>query len=158
VEVSDAGAVGVVTVPEGSSVSRPIDVLADDVVGVEEQSPMAVVVAHTDDQTASIRADFAGGGQDEMTVVGQWAVLVDKLAAIAGGGTGSRGTATTSGQASVYALSSNGTVLESADVPGSGALAIPIGACMGSNGGVARSSSSSSASSSSSPSASHSGG
>jgi len=29
----------------------------------------------------------------------------------------------------VYALSSNGTVLEQADLPGSGALAMPVAAC-----------------------------
>ncbi|MGO8722647.1 MAG: hypothetical protein ACLQRM_07920 [Acidimicrobiales bacterium] len=137
VEVSDAGAVGVVTVPLGQSVARPFDVLADEVVGVEEQAPMAVVVAHTDGQVASVRADFVAGGQDEMTVVGQWAVLVDELAATPGGGTASQGTATSPGQASVYALSNDGTVLEQANLPGSGALAIPIAACMEPTGGVA---------------------
>jgi hypothetical protein len=135
--VSDAGAVGVVTVPLGQSVARPFDVLADEVVGVEEQAPMAVVVAHTDGQVASVRADFVAGGQDEMTVVGQWAVLVDELAATPGGGTASQGTATSPGQASVYALSNDGTVLEQANLPGSGALAIPIAACMEPTGGVA---------------------
>ncbi len=64
-----------------------------------------------------------------MTVVDQWAVLVQQLGAGGLGGTGSQGTETMEGQASVDALSSNGTVLEQADLPGSGALAMPVAAC-----------------------------
>ena len=45
---------------------------------------MAVVVAHTGAQTASVRASFAAGGEDEMTVVGQWAVLVQDLGSSCG--------------------------------------------------------------------------
>jgi lysozyme family protein len=105
-------------------------VLSDQVVGVVEQSPMAVVVAHSTGQTAAVLAEFAGGGQDEMIVVDQWAVLVHKLAAAKAGGTGSQGVATMPGQAAVYALSSNGTVLEHADLPGSGALAMAVAACL----------------------------
>ncbi|MFZ2056858.1 MAG: hypothetical protein WAV54_05570 [Acidimicrobiales bacterium] len=130
VEVSDGGAVGVITVPLGPSLARPITVLLDQVVGVVEQSPMAVVVAHTTGQTAAVLAEFAGGGQDEMIVVDQWAVLVHKLAAAKTGGTGSQGVATMPGQAAVYALSSNGTVLERANLPGSGALAMAVAACL----------------------------
>ena len=130
VEVSDGGAVGVITVPLGPSLARPITVLSDQVVGVVEQSPMAVVVAHSTGQTAAVLAEFAGGGQDEMIVVDQWAVLVHKLAAAKAGGTGSQGVATMPGQAAVYALSSNGTVLEHADLPGSGALAMAVAACL----------------------------
>ena len=37
VEVSDAGAVGVITVPLGPSLARPVNVLADQVVGVAER-------------------------------------------------------------------------------------------------------------------------
>jgi len=130
VEVSDGGAVGVITVPLGPSLARPITVLSDQVVGVVEQSPMAVVVAHTAGQTAAVLAEFTGGGQDEMMVVDQWAVLVHKLAAAKAGGTGSQGVATMPGQAAVYALSSNGTVLEHADLPGSGALAMAVATCL----------------------------
>ena len=70
-----------------------------------------------------------------MTVVDQWAVLVHKLAAAKAGGTGSQGSATP-GQATVYALSGTGRVLEQADLPGSGALAMAVAACSGLNGGV----------------------
>ena len=70
-----------------------------------------------------------------MTVVDHWAVLVHKLAAAEAGGTGSQGSATP-GQATVYALSGTGTVLEQADLPGSGALAMAVAACSGFNGGV----------------------
>jgi len=146
VEVSDAGAVGVITVPLGPSLARPVNVLSDQVVGVAEHSPIAVVVAHTTTQTATVRADFAAGGKDEMTVVDQWAVLVHKLAAAKAGGTGSQGSATP-GQATVYALSGTGRVLEQADLPGSGALAMAVAACSGLNGGVRKVSGSSASSS-----------
>ena len=63
VEVSDAGAVGVVTVPLGPSLDRPINVLSDQVIGVAERSPIAVVVAHVTAQTVSVRAGFSGGEQ-----------------------------------------------------------------------------------------------
>jgi hypothetical protein len=138
VEVSDAGAVGVVTVPLGPSLARPIDVLSDEMVGIAEHSPIGVVVAHTSGPTAAVRAEFAGGGLDEMTVVDGWAVLVQELPASSGGGTGRQGTATMAGQAEVYALSTNGTVVEQADLPGSGALAMPVAACLAPNGGVSQ--------------------
>jgi len=134
VEVSDAGAVGVITVPLGPPLARPINVLSDQVAGVAEHSPIAVVVAHTTGQTAAVRADFAAGGSDEMNVVDKWAVLVHKLAAKAGG-TGSQGSATP-GQATAYALSGTGSVLEQADLPGSGSLAMAVAACSVLNGGV----------------------
>jgi hypothetical protein len=131
VEVSDAGAVGVVTVPLGLSLDKPIDVLMDDVVGVAEQSPMVVVVAHTNDPTASVRADFGVGGQDQMDVVDQWAVLVKDVGSSAvGGHSGMGDPELLEGQATVSALSSDGTVLEQADLPGSGALAMPVAACV----------------------------
>ena len=135
VEVSDAGAVGVIAVPLGPSLAQPIDVLSDQVVAVAEKSPIAVVVAHTAGQTAAVRAKFAVGGQDEMAVVDQWAVLVHKLTAAEAGGTGSQGSATP-GQAAVYALSGTGTVLEHSDLPGSGALAMAVAACSAFTGGV----------------------
>jgi len=129
VEVSDAGAVGVVTVPLGPSLSQPLDVLADQVVGVAEGSPIAVVVAHVSSAAKAVRADFAGGGQDVMTVVDGWAVLVHPLAPAAsvlpGSGTKPLGAAT------VFALSGTGGVLEQATLPGSGALAMAVGGCEG---------------------------
>ena len=79
---------------------------------------MAVVVAHTDDETVSVRAEFAGGGVDQMDVIDHWAVLVDETPATGGAGIASQGTAATQGQASVFALSGNGTVLEEAELPG----------------------------------------
>ncbi len=135
VEVSDAGAVGVVTVPLGPSVARPLNELSDQVVGVAEGSPITLVVAHTTGRTAAVRADFGAGGKDEMVVVDQWAVLVHRFTAAKAGGTGSRGSATP-GQVTVYALSGTGEVLERADVPGSGATAMAVAACSVLNGGV----------------------
>jgi hypothetical protein len=135
VEVSDAGAVGVVTVPLGPSVARPLNELSAQVVGVAEGSPIALVVAHTTGRTAAVRANFGAGGRDEMVVVDQWAVLVHRFTAAKAGGTGSRGSATP-GQVAVYALSGTGTVLERADMPGSGATAMAVAACSVLNGGV----------------------
>lgn len=135
VEVSDAGAVGVVTVPLGPSLDRPINVLSDQVIGVAERSPIAVVVAHVTAQTVSVRAGFSGGSKDEMTVVDQWAVLVHKLATTKAGGTGSQGSASP-GQATVYALSGTGTGLEQAELPGSGSLAMAVQACPDPAGGT----------------------
>ncbi|MGD0984143.1 MAG: hypothetical protein ABSA65_10060 [Acidimicrobiales bacterium] len=135
VEVSDPGAVGVVTVPLGPALERPIDVLSDQVVGEAEGSPIAVVVAHTTGQAVAVRADFAGGGKDVMTVVAHWAVLVHEQTTAKAGGTGSQGSATP-GQATVYALSGTGSVLEQAGLPGSGALAMTVAACTGLNGGA----------------------
>jgi len=138
VEVSDAGAVGVVTVPLGSSLDKPIDVVMDAVVGTAEQSPMVVVVAHTNAPTASVRADFGVGGQDQMDVVDQWAVLVEDIGSSAAAGSGAGSDPELLGQASVSALASDGTVLEQAVLPGSGALAMPVAACMEPAGGVAK--------------------
>jgi hypothetical protein len=135
VEVSDSGAVGVVTVPLGPSLSQPIDVLSDQVVGVAERSPIVVVVAHTTGQAVRVRADFSGGGNDVMTVVDRWAVLVHAQATVKVGGTGGQGSATP-GQATVYALSGTGSVLEQSYLPGSGSLAMAVGACSGNNGGM----------------------
>ena len=70
-----------------------------------------------------------------MTVVDGWAVLVHKLATAKAGGTGSQGSATP-GQATVYALSGTGSVLEAAYLPGSGSLAMAVTACSGLKGGV----------------------
>lgn len=137
VEVSDTGAVGVVTVPLGPSLAQPIDVLSDQVVGVAEGSPIVVVVAHTTGQAARVRAEFAGGGNDVMTVVDRWAVLVHAQATAKVGGTGGQGSATP-GQATVYALSGADSDLEHADLPGSGSLAMAVGACSGTQGGVSR--------------------
>ncbi len=135
VEVSDSGAVGVVTVPLGPSLAQPIDVLSDQAVGVAERSPIVVVVAHTTGQATRVRADFSGGGNDVMTVVDRWAVLVHAQATGKVGGTGGQGSAAP-GRATVYALSGTGSVLEQADLPGSGSLAMAVGACSGSSGGV----------------------
>jgi hypothetical protein len=138
VEVSDAGAVGVVTVPLGSSLDKPIDVVMDEVVGTAEQSPMVVVVAHTNSPTASVRADFGVGGQDQMDVVDQWAVLVEDLGSSTAGGSGAGSDPELLGQASVSALASDGTVLEHTVLPGSGALAMPVAACVEPAGGVTK--------------------
>jgi hypothetical protein len=137
VEVSDSGAVGVVTVPLGPSLAQPIDVLGDQVVGIAERSPIVVVVAHTTGQVVRVRADFSGGGSDVMTVVGRWAVLVHAQATAKVGGTGGQGSATP-GRATVYALSGTGSVLERADLPGSGSLAMAVGACSGRDGGASK--------------------
>lgn len=143
VEVSDPGSVGVVTVPLGPDTSQAIQVLAEQVLSLDEQSVVAVVVAHTSANTSAVSADFAGGGSDEMAVVDGWAVLLDKLAAPSGSASGpvsagsSQSTSTTSStsppaadaQATVDALSRNGKLLEQAQSPGSGTLAMAVQAC-----------------------------
>ena len=129
VEVSDAGAVGVVTVPLGPSPGEPMTVLEDEVVGVAERSPIAVVVSHTAGSASAVRADFSGGGTDEMKVVDGWAVLVHQLKLGRSTRSGSNGVVSPLGGATVEALNSDGTVLEMADLPESGALALAVGAC-----------------------------
>jgi hypothetical protein len=130
VEVSDAGAVGVVTVPLGPALAEPLDVLADEVVGTAEHSPIAVVVAHVSGATRAVRAQFPAGGRDEMNVVDRWAVLVQRLATGRTDRAAKEGT-TVPGQAMVDALAGNGRVLEEASLPGSGALALAVEACGG---------------------------
>lgn len=142
VEVSDAGAVGTLAVPFRAAAKVPLDVLSDEVVGAAERSPITVVVAHTDGTVKAVRAEFAAGGQDEMSVLGGWAVLARPLSQSSGDGSASQGTATMSGQAEVYALSSDATVLEHADLPGSGALALRVAACYAPSAGVHKVSSS----------------
>jgi len=129
VEVSDAGAVGIVIVPLGPSVQRPINVLSYQLVGVAERSPIEVVVAHSSPQSAAVLAEFSGGGRDEMTVVGGWAVLVHQVraAAVAAGG---GGVANPSGRVKVLVLSAGGKVLEQAALPRSDALAMAVDACL----------------------------
>ena len=123
VEVSDAGAVGLVTVPLGPSAARPFDVLADQVIGLREGSPIAVVVVHTTAVASAARAEFAAGGSDQMSVVDGWAVLVRKLAAPrSGSSAGGKLSQALLGQATVYALSRSGSVLEDAVLPGTGVL------------------------------------
>ena len=73
---------------------------------------------------------FAAGGQDEMNVVERWAVLVRRLAT-GTSGRGSKAAATVPGQATVDALGGEWSVLETASLPGSGALALAVRACRG---------------------------
>jgi len=87
-----------------------------------------------DGQAAAVRADFAGGSKDEMTVVDHWAVLVHKLAAAEAGGTGSQGSATP-GQARCTRCPAPGQS-SNRRPPGSGALAMAVAACSGFDGGV----------------------
>ena len=135
VEVSDAGAVGLVTVPLGPSAARPFDVVADQVIGLREGSPIAVVVVHTTAVASAARAEFAAGGSDQMSVVDGWAVLVRKLAAPrSGSSAGGKLSQAPLGQATVYALSRSGSVLEDAVLPGTGVLALAVGACRGIGG------------------------
>jgi len=129
VEVSDAGAVGVVTVPLGPAAAQPVNVLADQVVGGAEDSPMAIVVAHVTRSTTAVGATFAAGGRDEMTVVDGWAVLAHRLPAGTSRTAPNSGEAAAAGEATVYALASNGTVIERTVLPGSGALAMAVQAC-----------------------------
>jgi hypothetical protein len=136
VEVSDAGAVGIVIVPFGPTVQRPINVLSYQLVGVAERSPIEVVVAHTSAQSAAVLAEFSGGGRDEMTVVGRWAVLVHKVRAAAAALGEGGGVTNISGRATVFALSAGGKVLEQAVLPGSDVLAMAVGACLLPTSGV----------------------
>ena len=123
------------TVPLGPSATRPFDVLADQVIGLREGSPIAVVVVHTTAVASAARAEFAAGGSDKMSVVDGWAVLVRKLAeARSGSSAGSKLSQALLGQATVYALSRSGGVLEDAVLPGTGVLALAVGACRGVGG------------------------
>lgn len=123
VEASDRGAVGVVVVPLGPAASQPIDLISAELVGLSEQSPMDVVVTHTDSDVSSVQAGFADGAQDQMSAIDQWAVLVDTPSA----STADPGSQTVS----VEALASDGSTLEETSVPASGALALPLAACAG---------------------------
>ena len=109
---------------------EPITVVDDEVVGVAERSPIAVVVSHTSGAVSVVRADFVGGGTDEMKVVDGWGVLVHQLARWQGQ---VLAPATVRRHrpalATIEALNSEGTVLEPAFLPGSGALALAVGDC-----------------------------
>jgi len=113
-----------------------MNVLADQVIGLAEGSPVAVVVTHTTGRTAAVGAEFAGGGRDVMRPVDRWAVLVHKLTAGKSAFPAEQYPGTAIGQATVFALSTRGKVLERAYLPGSGALALAAGACAVSGGGV----------------------
>ena len=133
VEVSDAGAVAVVSVPLGPSTSAAFNVLSDQVVGTAEGSPAAVVVAHGGGDVASARAQFAAGGSDEMKLVDGWAVLVHSLPA----GTSRVLPGADAGRATVTGLSATGSVLETASLPSGGLLAMALRACtLPASGGI----------------------
>lgn len=79
VEVSDAGAVGAVAVPDLSQSASRVAVAEDEVVGRFEGAPMAVVAVHVGAGIAAVEARFATGASDEMQVVDGWGVLVASL-------------------------------------------------------------------------------
>jgi hypothetical protein len=98
---------------------------------------VVVVVAHTAGRAQAVRAEFAGGAQDQMNVVDEWAVLVHKLGSAKTGRSGIQYGSSSAGRAKVSVLTSNGTVIERAYLPGSGMLAMAVRACF-SPGGMAR--------------------
>jgi hypothetical protein len=81
VEVSNPGAVGLVTVPLPSiSISepgQPFEVIDSSAVGIAEASPIEVLTVHVASGVSSLQASFPDGTSDQMAVVSGWAVLVD---------------------------------------------------------------------------------
>ncbi|MGD1011949.1 MAG: hypothetical protein ABR925_05395 [Acidimicrobiales bacterium] len=129
VEVSEAEVSGVLAVPLGPRVSRPIDVLEDQIVGGAKDFPIVVVVAHVSGRTQVVRARFASGAQDQMGVVDGWAVLVHKLSPAKMHGSARRNESSSAGRATVSVLASSGVILERAYLPRSGMLAMAVRAC-----------------------------
>lgn len=84
VEVSNAGAVGSISVPlwlaSNSSTNSAFDVVESSAVGVPEGAPIEVITVHVGATVNSVQATFNDGTSDEMTVVDGWAVLVDDAA------------------------------------------------------------------------------
>ena len=81
VEVANPGAVGNIAVPlsltsEPTSIGT-FEVLDSSAVGVAEGTPMEVLALHVAQNVSTVKASFANGGSDQMTVVQGWAVLVD---------------------------------------------------------------------------------
>ncbi len=117
-EVSDAGAVGVMTVPDVRSTDRPLSVVEDQIFGAAENAPMEVLAVRTGAGVASVEARFSNGSMDSMAAVDGWAVLATTLPE-------SALTATPIGTAQVTAYGRGGNVLETASIPETSAYAIP---------------------------------
>jgi hypothetical protein len=119
VEVSDAGAVGTVTVPDDRapiSSGQVFQTLDADEVGLSEQSPIVVVAVKVASDVQGVEARFGDGTTDSMAPVGGWAVLVD-----------APGAAYDAGQALSVQLSAVGAggVLGTVSLPSDTAEALP---------------------------------
>jgi hypothetical protein len=117
VEVSDQAAVGEFVVPLPGGSPNSVDMASEDVVGVEEGSPMAVLAVKVGAGIDEVRATFGSGQSDAMAVVDGVAVLVAPVPS---------GLATTSdAAASVVASNASGHVVEHFQLPGTPSLAEP---------------------------------
>jgi len=124
VEVSNPGAVGVVTVPLPSiSISgpgQPFEIIDSSAVGVSEASPIEVLTVHVASDVSSVQAIFSDGMSEQMAVVSGWAVFADD--------------GSTPLPAAVTALDSSGNTIATATINDDEAIAqpqaclVPIGA------------------------------
>jgi hypothetical protein len=114
IEVSDAGAVGTLEVPMPFAAGRAVDLVAGDVLGQAEGSPIGLVVVRVGSGVSEVAASFTAGGSDESGVVDGIAVLAAPLDVDA-----------PSAAASVDALGPSGQVVESFAVPATPELAEP---------------------------------
>jgi hypothetical protein len=73
-EVSTPAAVATLTGFE-TTISDVVKSVAGSVIGEQEGSPTAVVVAYTGSAVATVEVQFANGQSDQMTPVGGWSVL-----------------------------------------------------------------------------------
>jgi hypothetical protein len=119
VEVSDAGAVGELTVAYPSTASKPVDLVSEDVVGVAEGSPMAILAVRVGSGVTSVGARFGNGAGDEMAVVDGLAVLVAPVP------TGPSA-ADAAAKADVIAYGASGQQLQTFSTPEAPAIALPL--------------------------------
>jgi hypothetical protein len=119
VEVSDAGAVGTITVPALSQATSRVAVAEDEVIGQFEGFPMVVVAVHVGAGIAAVEARFATGAFDDMKTVGGWGVLVARLP-------GPLASAYMQAAAHVAALTAGGDMVEQLTVRGP-SIALPTG-------------------------------
>jgi hypothetical protein len=118
-EVSDAGAVGTVALPELIQSAGRVAVAEDEVVGTAEGAAMAVVAVHVGTGISAVEARFATGASDEMQVVDGWGVLVARLPGPAPSVDGEA-------SANVEAVYTDGAVAERLTVQAPG-IALPTG-------------------------------
>ena len=129
VEVSDPAIAAEVAVPLGAPSGHLLDVVAEQVVGTAEGSPVAVVVAHGGSSLERATAAFGAGRSDSMRPTDGWVVLVAPLG-------GARSEASSATPAVLTADGGGST--EVAHLPGSGALALrPEGCPVTGSGGSA---------------------
>jgi hypothetical protein len=118
VEVSDAGAVGALTFPYPSTATRPVALVSDQVVGVAEGSPMAVLAVRVGSGVSGVGARFGNGAGDEMAVLDGVAVLVAQMP-------NGQAAADTAARANVIAYGASGQQVQAFTAPQAPAFAEP---------------------------------